>query len=67
MTVDLATALGWLEEARTSHVAWRDHVAAHGEDCCNDPIKSMDWTHEQKWIDRYDALIALLRVDGEPA
>ena len=59
-TVSIVIAREWLEEARASHIAWRDHVAAHGPDCCDDPIRSLNWEREQEWIDRYDRLLVLL-------
>ncbi len=59
-TVSIVVAREWIEEARSSHIAWRDHVAAHDLGCCHAPIRSLDWSREQEWIDRYDKLLVLL-------
>ena len=65
--IDLLTAKAWLHEARESHTAWRDHVADHGPECCNDPIRSLNWSGEQKWVERYDALLALVERFAQAA
>ncbi len=52
-------------EARESHVQWRDHYAAHeasGVPCdrCREFPQDRNPAYEQRWIDYYDDLLALL-------
>lgn len=56
-----------LDYARSSHLAWAEHLEAHaarGIACveCEEKPYKLDAAHEREWIAKYDRLIAVVKV-----
>ena len=67
--VVLTAAIADMEFARSSHLAWAEHLEAHVvsdepcEQCAAKPYK-LNAAHEREWVQKYDRVLRLLT--GEP-
>lgn len=62
---ELEEVIATMEEARESHVQWRDYwleLPCKGEcdDCVRFAASIGDVDHQQKWVENYDAVLRIL-------
>lgn len=67
---ELTRAIEIINEARQSHVEWRDHLAdPRGCSACTHDVVGLVMTsaYQQEWVDKYDLVLSVLdRQNARP-